>query len=184
MTSWINIFVKIFCWILTFSAIRYWSNITHFIQTSVVRFSPRLILMELARGVKSSGYETLEFQISNVWNQTLKAAIMLPRQYWQNTRSVNQSTWWRQQMEIFPRYWPFVRGIKRYSYKGQWRETLVLSLICFWTNGLSNNRDACDLGRHRAHHDITMTSTNVFVCFVLHSGFRIVYSNVQCPISC
>ena len=39
----------------------------------------------------------------------------------------------------FPRYWPFVRGIHRSSvnspHKGQWRDALLLSLICVWING-------------------------------------------------
>ena len=57
----------------------------------------------------------------------------------------------------FPRYWLFVRGIHRSSVsgihwspvdsprKGQWRGALMLSLICAWTNGWANNRDAGDL---------------------------------------
>ena len=36
----------------------------------------------------------------------------------------------------FPRYWPFVRGIHRSPvnslHKGQWRGTLMFSLICAW----------------------------------------------------
>ena len=43
-------------------------------------------------------------------------------------------TWWRHQMEHFPRYWPFVRGIHRWPvnspHKGQWRGALMFSLIC------------------------------------------------------
>ena len=38
--------------------------------------------------------------------------------------------------------------------KGQWRGALVFCLICAWTNGWVNNRDAGDLRRHRAHYDI------------------------------
>ena len=58
----------------------------------------------------------------------------------------------------FPRYWPFVRGIYRspvnYPHKGQWRGTLMLSLICARKNGWANNGEAGDLRRHRAHYDI------------------------------
>ena len=54
----------------------------------------------------------------------------------------------------FPRYWPFVRGIHRSAvnspHKGQWRGALVFSLICVWVN----NREAGDLRRYRAHHDV------------------------------
>ena len=40
--------------------------------------------------------------------------------------------WWRHQMETFPRYWPFVRGIHRSQvnspHKGLWRGALMFSL--------------------------------------------------------
>ena len=52
----------------------------------------------------------------------------------------------------FPRYWSFVRGIHwspvDSSHKGQWRVALMFSLICAWTRGGTNNRDADDLRRH------------------------------------
>ena len=39
----------------------------------------------------------------------------------------------------FTHYWPFVRGIHRSPvnspHKGQWRGTLMFSLICAWING-------------------------------------------------
>ena len=57
-------------------------------------------------------------------------------------------SWWRHQMEPFPRYWPFVWGIHR------WPVTLMFSLICAWINGWVNNREAGDLRRHRAHYDV------------------------------
>ena len=60
----------------------------------------------------------------------------------------------------FPRYWPFVRGIHRSPvnspHQGQWRGALMFSLICTWINGWVNNREAGDLRRHGAHHDITV----------------------------
>ena len=60
----------------------------------------------------------------------------------------------------FPRHWPFVRGIHRSPvkspHKSQWRGALVFSLICVWTNGWVNNRDAGDLRSYRAHYDITV----------------------------
>ena len=57
-----------------------------------------------------------------------------------------------------PRYWPFVRGIHRWSvnspHKGQWRGALMFSLICAWIYGWLNNRGAGDLRRHHAHYDV------------------------------
>ena len=83
-------------------------------------------------------------------------------------------SWWRHQMKHFPRYWPFVRGIHRspadFPCKGQWRGTLMYSLICAWTNSWANNRDAGDFKRHRVHCDVI-----VMECLVMWS-FQITYS--------
>ena len=58
----------------------------------------------------------------------------------------------------FPRYWPFVRGIHRSPmnspHKGQWRGAFMFSLISARINGWVNNREAGDLRRHHAHHDV------------------------------
>ena len=56
-------------------------------------------------------------------------------------------TWWRHQMETFPRHWPFVRGIHRWIpyHKGKWRGAPMFSLFCAWTNSWANNQDAGDL---------------------------------------
>ena len=68
--------------------------------------------------------------------------------------------WWRHHMETFPRYWLFMRGIRRSPvnspHKGQWCGALMLSLICVRMNGWVNNREAGDLRRHRAHYDVTV----------------------------
>ena len=40
--------------------------------------------------------------------------------------------------------------------QGQWRETLMFSLICTWTNGWMNNRHTGDLRRHGALYDVTV----------------------------
>ena len=55
----------------------------------------------------------------------------------------------------FPRYWPFERGSHRGEFpsQSQWCEALMFSLICVWTHGWANNRDAGDLRRYR--HDRT-----------------------------
>ena len=46
----------------------------------------------------------------------------------------------------FPRYWPFVRGIRRSPvnspHKGQWRRALMFSLICAWMECWVNTREA------------------------------------------
>ena len=69
-------------------------------------------------------------------------------------------SWWRHQMETFPRYWSFVRGIHWWPvnspHKGQWRGALMFSLICAWINGWVNKRGAGDLRRHHTHYDVTV----------------------------
>ena len=60
--------------------------------------------------------------------------------------------------KLFPRYWPFVRGIHRSlvnsPHKDQWRRALMFSLICARIDGWVNNREAGDLRRHQAHCDV------------------------------
>ena len=52
----------------------------------------------------------------------------------------------------------FVRGIHQgpvnSPHKGQWRGTLMFSLICARINSWVKNREAGDLRRHRAHYDV------------------------------
>ena len=64
----------------------------------------------------------------------------------------------------FPRYWSFVRGINRWPvnspHKGQWHGALMFSLICTWTNGWVNNRDAGDLRHHCTHLDVIVMGLN------------------------
>ena len=45
-------------------------------------------------------------------------------------------------------------------HKSQWRRSLIFSLICAWTNGCANNRDACDLRRHCDHYNVTVMCQN------------------------
>ena len=58
----------------------------------------------------------------------------------------------------FPRYWPFVRGIRRSPvkspHKGQWRETLMFSLICTRIKCWVNSHEAGDLRRYFVHYDV------------------------------
>ena len=70
----------------------------------------------------------------------------------------------------FPRYWPFVRGIHRSPvdspHKDHARGALLFSLICDWTNGWTNNRDAGDWRRHLAHYDV------ILMCILLTTPFE------------
>ena len=67
-------------------------------------------------------------------------------------------SWWRHQMEVFPRHWSFVRGIHRSPvnspHKGQWRGAVMFSLNCAWIKCWVNNLEAGDSKPHRAHCDV------------------------------
>ena len=56
----------------------------------------------------------------------------------------------------FPRYWPFVRGIRWIPRTKARDPELWFSLICAWINGWVNNGEAGDLRCHRAHYDVTV----------------------------
>ena len=71
-----------------------------------------------------------------------------------------ESSWSRHQMETFSALLALCAEIRRLPvnspHKGQWRGALVFALICAWTNGWVNNRDAGDLRRHRARYGVTV----------------------------
>ena len=61
-----------------------------------------------------------------------------------------------------PRYWPFVKEIRRSPvnslHRGQWRGSLMFSLIRAWTKSRVNNCSPGDLQRHRAYYDVIVTA--------------------------
>ena len=70
-------------------------------------------------------------------------------------------SWWRHQMEKIFRVTGLFWGESHRRpvdspNKSQWRRALIFSLICAWTNGCANNRDACDLKRHCDHYNVTV----------------------------
>ena len=62
-----------------------------------------------------------------------------------------------------PCYWPVVLGIHRSPvispHKGQWRGTLMFSLISAWIRSRANNGNACDLRRKCARYDVIVIWT-------------------------
>ena len=79
---------------------------------------------------------------------------------------------------LFPRNWPFVRGIHRGSpHNGQWRGALMFSLICVWIR--VNNHEAGDFRRYRAHHDVI-----VMALLILFAGNQsVIYLNYPIPLT-
>ena len=82
----------------------------------------------------------------------------------------------------FPHHWPFVRGIHRglvnSPHKNQWRVALMFSLICAWIDGWVNNREAGDLRRYRAHHDVTVMSSRHFMRMQWQQSYHDICKNV------
>ena len=75
-----------------------------------------------------------------ILSQDIVTHLKTGRLYIQSTdpRLSNEFQWFPDgviKWKHFPRYWP---------HKGQWRRALVFSLICAWTYGWANNRDAGD----------------------------------------
>ena len=84
----------------------------------------------------------------------------------------------------FPRHWPFVWGIHRSPvnspHKDQWRGALMISLICAWTNGSTNNRNVGDLRRHRVHYDVSvMKCVNVCFLYLKHQASKMYVLSVK-----
>ena len=69
-------------------------------------------------------------------------------------------SWWRHQMETFSALLALCAGNSpvpvNSQHKGQWRGTLMFSLICAWINDWVNNRQAGDLRRHCGHYDVNV----------------------------
>ena len=82
----------------------------------------------------------------------------------------------------FPRYWPFVRGIHRSPWipltKASDAELWWFFLICAWTNGWLNNRDADDYRRHRIHYDSTVMKNLIRRD---RQWWMLVYEYLRCP---
>ena len=67
-------------------------------------------------------------------------------------------TWWRHQMETFSALLALCAGnspvIGEFPHEGQWRWTLMFSLIYASINSWVNNREASYLRHHHAHCDV------------------------------
>ena len=111
--------------------------------------------------------------------------------YFNGTRKAKliKLSWWRHEMEIFPRNWQFVQGIHRFSmkspHKGQWRGALMFSLICARINHWVNNHEACwfetlslSLWRHCNVFHVEVTPT--LDCLLLFWSFNLICNHFFC----
>ena len=99
------------------------------------------------------------FNVVRNVNKTRKRGTTMPPIFLWNLNDW-LGTWWRHQMETFSALLAFCEGNHRSPmdppHRGQCRGALMFSLICAWTNGWANNRDAGDLRRNRAHYYVTV----------------------------
>ena len=105
--------------------------------------------------------------------------VLSTRSYTSFTQIINISRW-RHQMETFSALLALCAGNSPVTgespHKDQW--DLIFSLIWAWINEWVNNRDACDLRRHRTHYDVivmftttTKTSLSWWACIVNGDAF-------------
>ena len=132
------------------------------------QYSAHVIRFCYTRNKKIMDYRCMPWKIKMVYhyivrywkNGALHAWFVISQIQISIVLICRSNPWWRHQMEHFLRYWPFVWGIHRSPvnspYKSQWRGALVCYLICAWTNGWVNNRNAGDLRHHRAHYYVTV----------------------------
>ena len=81
-------------------------------------------------------------------------------------------SWCRHQMETFSAL-PVTGG---FPSQGQWHRALMFSLICTWTHGWANSRDAGDLRRYRAHYDVAVM---IHGCDCLYTEMYRQVSNIR-----
>ena len=150
-----------------------------------------MVLLTVTRFQEFAAVKLSEYP--KTWDKTIDP----PEGIWLHIASLNFKNelnitlpWWRHQMETFPRYWPYVRGIHRSPVnspdKGQLRGAFVFSLICAWINGW-DKREAGDLRRQHAHYGVTVmmaTCTRVYHLVSLHpvACDKIIHRRICAPV--
>ena len=87
---------------------------------------------------------------------------------WNHWAMFMNGSWWRHQLEFFSASLTFcvchalVTG--EFPHKGQWRGTLIFSLICVRINGWVKNHETADLGCLRAHYDVIVMWIDQLTC--------------------
>ena len=74
-------------------------------------------------------------------------------------------SWWCREIKTFSALLVICAGDSpvpgEFPAQSQWRGALMFSLICVWTNGSVNNREAGGLRRHRAHYDVIVMVASI-----------------------
>ena len=93
-------------------------------------------------------------------------------------------TWWRHQMKTFSALLSLYAGNSPVTGEFPPQRPVTrssdISLICAWTNGWANNRDAGDLRRHRARCDVTvMIGSQLNLCGAMNQSQGTLESSLQ-----
>ena len=60
-----------------------------------------------------------------------------------------------------------------FPHKGRWRGAYMFSLVCVWTNGWANNRDAGNLRGHHVHYGVTVMDL-IWACKLWRLSWKII----------
>ena len=97
------------------------------------------------------------FSFSHRWGSHFQAARILLISWWWLWFFLHDVIKWKQ----FSMLLALCVGNSPVTGEGQWCGAFMFSLICAWTQGWINNRDAGDLRRHPAHYDIIVMFLSV-----------------------
>ena len=90
-----------------------------------------------------------------------------------------RQSWWRHQLETFSALLALCEGNSpapvNSPHKGQWRGTLMFSLICAWINDWVNNHEAGDLRPHHGHYYVNVMSEKMKHKYPYHKTRRFMY---------
>ena len=95
-----------------------------------------------------------------------------------------EESWWRHQMETFSAFLALFAGISPVTGEFPSQRPVTRSFdvfICAWINGWVNNREAGDLGRHRAHCDVIVMVDLQALTMLTYVTNMIWYSRDDCP---
>ena len=102
------------------------------------------------------------FHLKFHWSLFLGGQLTIFQNWFGSTRHIFNGTysWWHHKMETLSALLAICAGNSpvtgEFPHKGQWREALMLSLMCAWVLNWVNNGKAGGLKRHRVHYDVTV----------------------------
>ena len=109
---------------------------------------------------ESRAWCCLEFiKLCHVHMETVEGHIVSDSSACNNSLHDDVIKWKR-----FPRYWPLCGEFPGHRWIPSQRpvtQSFDVSFICAWIDGWVNNRNAGDLRRHCAHHDITVMNVTL-----------------------